>query len=337
MKKDCLDGNPPKTDCLAAEVEGGFDEVIRLPARLERYAKAHERAVINLAHVQDTLKKLNGGVLFHHDNFSADPAVFRLQKVATRMRNCGDYLTFRHYYTVGKVRLHAACFCKVHLLCPLCAVRRGSKMLEVLLEKYHLIMSEHKGLKPYFLTLTVKNGDDLTERHEHLKAAFQRLLDRRRTVKKGNRGKSQFGKIEGLFGTYEVTKPSDWHPHMHLVVLVRGRIDIAALKQEWFDITGDSHVMNIKPFRNPKDPAKDFLEICKYALKYSDLTPKDNLDAFIALSDKRLVVTAGLFWGLKIPEELTDIPLEELPYFELFYKYLPGSGYNLTDRETLVA
>ena len=49
--------------------------------------------------------------------------------VSQRVMACGDYLLFRHFFTVDKVKLHAAQFCKAHLLCPLCAIRRGAKAL----------------------------------------------------------------------------------------------------------------------------------------------------------------------------------------------------------------
>jgi hypothetical protein len=326
------DKKSPNTDILAGEVEGDFDEIAKLPARLERYSKAHQRARINLAHVIERVKSSNPeNVIFVHDAVSFDPFISHLQKVSHRMSNCGNYLGFRHYYTVGKVRLTAACFCKAHLLCPLCAIRRGSKMVETLVERYnHIVKTNPPGLKMSMITLTVKNGEDLSERHEHLKKSFQRILKRRRDFIDKGRGNTEFSKIEGLFGSYEVTKPSDWHPHMHLIVLHRQRISAAALKREWLDITGDSHVLRIDSCRHPEDPAQDFLEVCKYALKFADLTPEDNLEAYEALHGKRLVVSSGLFFGLEIPEELTDLPLDELPYFELFYQYLSGIGYSLT-------
>jgi hypothetical protein len=333
------DKNPPKIEVLADEIEGGFDEIAKLPARLERYAKAHQRAVINLAHVNEKIMaSINYSMPNYDGAYSCNPFIFHLSKVSNRMKNCGNYLGFRHYYTVGKVRLTAACFCKAHLLCPLCAIRRGSKMVETLVERYnHIVKTNPPGLKMSMITLTVKNGEDLTERHEHLKKSFQRILTKRRSVLTRGKGKTEFSKIEGLFGSYEVTKPSDWHPHMHLIVLHRERISAAALKREWLSITGDSHVLRIDSCRHPDDPAQDFLEVCKYALKFADLTPDDNLEAYEALHGKRLVVSSGLFFGLEIPEELIDVPLDELPYFELFYQYLSGSGYNLTDRKNLVA
>jgi hypothetical protein len=206
-------------------------------------------------------------------------------------------------------------------------------MVETLVERYNIIIAENPGLKMSMITLTVQNGDDLTERHEHLKKSYQRLLERRRDYLRKGTGFTEFAKIEGLFGSYEVTnKGNGWHPHIHLIVLHHDRINAAALKREWKAITGDSHVLRIDRCRHPEDPAQDFLEVCKYALKFGDLSPKLNLDAYEALRGKRLVVSAGLFWGLEIPEDLTDDPLEDLPYFDMLYKFVSGSGYNLTTK-----
>lgn len=319
-------GNPQTTVNLAEEVERGFDELGKLPSRLERYATAHDRALINLSQVR--LRMRNGS--------EYDPFIQHLGKVQTRMATCGHYLGFRHYYTVDKLRLTAAQFCKVHLLCPLCAIRRGSKMVDTLVQRYAVISAEHPGLKMSMLTMTVKNGPDLVERQDHLKKSVQRLLKRRRDYLDKGRGFTEFAKIEGLFGSYEVTnRGNGWHPHVHMIILHNDRINAAALKREWQAITGDSHVLRIDPCRNPQDPAQDFLEVCKYALKFGDLTPEQNIDAYQALHGRRLIFSAGLFWGLQIPEELIDQPLDELPYYELLYRYVAGSGYNLTKRENL--
>lgn len=313
-------GNPQSTEGLAAEVERGFDELGKLPSRLERYAAAHDRALCNLTQVREK-------------SMTTETPLWR--SVSSRMATCGHYLGFRHYYTVGKVRLTAARFCKVHLLCPLCAIRRGSKLVETLVSKYAVVMAENPGLSMYMLTLTVKNGPDLVERHEHLKRSYQRLLKHRRKAIEG-KSNTEFAKVEGLVGSYEVTnKGQGWHPHLHLMIFTKERLNASALRREWQAITGDSHVLRIDPSRHPDDPGQDFLEICKYALKFSDLTPDQNLDAFEALRGRRLFVSAGLFWGIEMPEQLTDETLDDLPYFELLYKYVSGSGYNITTKEEL--
>jgi hypothetical protein len=330
-------GKPQSTEALAGEVERGFDESGKLPDRLIRYAAARQRALINLSQVDKKIKSwyeehsyedVSTSTGWH----SSDPFIRHLENLRPKLANCGNYLGFRHYYTVGKVRLTAATFCKAHLLCPLCAIRRGSKTLEAYTTRYNFIMAENQGLKLAMLTLTVKNGDDLAERFEHLRSSFQRLLERRRDYQKKGRGFTEFSKVLGLVGAYEVTnKGNGWHPHAHMMILYRQRINAAALKREWQAITGDSHVLRIDPARHPKDPAQDFLEVFKYALKFSDLTPEQNMEAYEIMRGKRLLFSAGLFWGVEVPESMLDEKLDDLPYIDLLYKYFVGSGYNLSE------
>ena len=45
-------------------------------------------------------------------------------------------------------------------------------------------MDQKRGLKPVLITLTVKNGEDLEERFEHLTSSFKTLLQRYRDFKK---------------------------------------------------------------------------------------------------------------------------------------------------------
>ena len=92
---------------------------------------------------------------------SDDP---QLQKVAQRVSTCGDYLVFRHFYTIDQVKLHGARLCLKHLLCKLCAIRRGAKYLAAYLQRFELLRAENPRLRAYLVTLTVKDGDDLKER-----------------------------------------------------------------------------------------------------------------------------------------------------------------------------
>jgi len=309
---------------LADDIDTGFDELGKLPARLDRYAVAKQRALINLAQVDKRLNILSPDVPLHR----------QLTTVRLRMSVCGNYLSFRNYYSINTVRLHAARFCMTHLLCPFCAIRRGSKMVQAYVDRLNVVMAENAGLSMSMLTLTVKNGYNLEERYNHLKKSIQKFQLRSRLFKVKGTGYTEWSKILGFVGSYEVTnKGNGWHPHAHLMILHRTRLDVAVLKAEWFDITGDSKVLRIDPARHPNDPGQDFLEVCKYALKFSDLSPEQNLDAYEVLRGRRLVVCAGLFWGVEIPENLEDeLPpdWENLPYFEMIYKFIAGSGYNLS-------
>lgn len=321
-------GNPQEPDALAGEVQGGFDESGKLPDRLKRYAAASERRSLNVTEIDARINALPFSPWRRH-----------LEQVRPKIIACGDYLGFKHYYTVGKVRLSSANFCKNHLICPLCAIRRGSKSLEVYIERFGVIKAERPDLRLSMLTLTIKNGEDLVERYAHLRESLRKMLERRRKALSGARGwHSEFAKIAGLVGSIELTKDgaidgsaSGWHPHAHLMVLHSERFDYSALQAEWLKITGDSHVVNVSAAQHPDDPAQDFLEVFKYALKFSDLSPVENMDAYEVLRGKHLLFSAGLFRGVEVPEDLTDTPLDDLPYIELLYQFLPGIGYSLTE------
>jgi hypothetical protein len=132
-------------DSLAGEI--GVEGIEALPKRVERYGTAKNGAL--------DIAKYMAGCTKH-------------QAMAAKVEGCGDYLLFRHFFTVDKVKLHAAQFCKKHLLCPLCAIRRGAKALAAYLARWETIKAQRPKLQPFLVTLTVKDGPDLAERHRHL-------------------------------------------------------------------------------------------------------------------------------------------------------------------------
>ncbi|MER2511036.1 MAG: protein rep [Nitrosomonas ureae] len=309
--------SPDLPDGLADDLETGKgDQAESLPARLARYARAKDRALA----MRDYLRSL------------CDAAATR---AADLLGDCGNYLNFRHYYTVGRVLLYAACFCKQHLICPLCAIRRGSKTLEAYLERYQAVCQQYPALRPYLLTLTIKDGPDLDERFRHLTQSFQVLKNRRRFILGNVRSAmwTEFAKVEGAVGSYEVKRGKNsggWHPHIHMVVLCEKPIDPVALKREWESITRDSFMIDVRPFREDQEPAEGFMEVFKYAVKFGDLSLPDNWEVARYLFNARLLFSLGVFRGVKVPESLTDEPLDSLPYFDLFYRYFVGIGYTMT-------
>jgi len=150
--------NPQSEEPLTGGSELGTDGVAALPTRLDRYGRAHQRT-LRMADYASTLGE---------------------RKLSARLERCGHWLVFRHYFTVDKLRLHAADFCMMHTLCPLCAIRRGAKFLQAYLDKLSHVQSEHAGLIAYFVTLTVADGPDLSERFNHLRAAMKRMAQARR-------------------------------------------------------------------------------------------------------------------------------------------------------------
>ena len=85
----------PLTECILADSsEQGVQGVAALPHRLNRYGRAHQRAL-------------------HMGDYAEQTGACHL---AMKLRRCGHWLVFRHYYTVDSLRLHKADFCKKHLL-----------------------------------------------------------------------------------------------------------------------------------------------------------------------------------------------------------------------------
>ena len=101
-------------------------------------------------------------------------------KSAQKLSECGNYLLFKNYFTVGEIRLSNMQTCQQHLLCPFCAALRASKSMQKYMDRIIQVMKENKKLKPVMITFTVKNGADLKERFYHLMGSFRTLLDRRR-------------------------------------------------------------------------------------------------------------------------------------------------------------
>ncbi len=296
--------NPQYADLLVGDAKLGGDDAAVLPARLDRYSKAHHRAV----------------EMGHYASEQGDV------KLSSNLQQCGSYLLFRDYYTVDKVRLHAAKFCHKHLLCPLCAIRRGAKLVQAYMQRLQVIKAENPHLKAYLVTLTVKDGEDLKERFTHLYRSVQRL----HKMRTGKGQYSEASKAAGAVWSYEFKRGKNsglWHPHMHAIWLCEEKPSAKALSEQWKKITGDSFIVDITPFHDQEDVITGFLEVFKYAVKFSDLPLEDNWHGFKTLAGKRLVASFGCFRGVDVPVDLTDEGLDDLPYVELLYKFIYGAGY----------
>lgn len=310
---------PLSANTLTGSTDKGLQNSSVLDDRLNRYYKAKQRALVN----RDELTVCAS--LCDPDT----PAIVKYSKASSNLSSCGNYLVFHDYYTVGKTRLAKASFCKQHLLCPLCAIRRASKTLKSYLGRYAVVMGENPHYRLSMITLTVKNGDDLEERFNHLKKSQKTLFDRRRDWLKKGWGKTEFRKIHGWVGTHEFTnKGKGWHPHSHIMVLHTENFNYSALIEEWKQVTGDSCNINVTAIKDTKNAEDGFIEVFKYAVKFSDLTPEQNIHAWGILKGKRLLFSGGDFRGVDVPEDLTDDLLDDLEYIERFY--VAGfTGYDL--------
>ena len=111
--------------------------------------------------------------------------------------------------------------------------------------------------------------------------------------------------------SYENTyneQTKEWHPHVHMFALLDDWIDQEQMSETWHEITGDSFIVDIRKVKKEKDLgyAKAAAEVCKYALKFGDLTVENTWEAFKVLKGKRLSGAFGSLYGVKIPENLAD-------------------------------
>ena len=247
-----------------------------------------------------------------------------------RLDTCYDYLLFKDYTSLNKIKLGATHSCQVHLLCPMCAIVRAAKQVQLYEAKFKELKKENPKLSIYYVVLTVKNGTDLSERYNHLQESLKKLIERRREAQKAKNGKkssnyalnSVFANVSAGAYSIEIKKgenSGEWHPHANLLLLSEDRILESAIKVEWKSITKDSKIAYCQV--KDDDDKTVFVEIFKYALKFSEMEFDDNFTAWETLRGRRLMGTFGDFRGLDIEKEDTEIALKDEPYIELFYKY----------------
>jgi hypothetical protein len=294
-------GEALNAESLAGETHEGF-RTSDLDKRLQRYGSAHA----------DTIK---------YSRYLADQGEIRLSE---KLAECGNYLVLHDYYSIGQTRLAKIHTCQKHLLCPLCAIRRSAKAVRVYLEKFLHLHHADPTLKGYLVTYTVKDGPDLVERQSHLESSLRRY-HKYRHLDRGH----EITKAKAAIWAYEVKRGKNsglWHPHVHAVLLCHEAPDMYKMQREWKDITGDSIMVHVRPL-DELDPVRAFLEVCKYPLKFSDMTDRDRLDAFRILKGKRLQGSFGAFRGLDIDPGDSDELLVDMPYIVRVCNYYEGQGY----------
>lgn len=295
---------PKLADVLADETSKGAEARDQLPNRIKRYGLAKAKALAIADYISQSAP--------HHND------------QAQQILDCGNFLLFRDYYTVNEVRLTKASFCKKHLLCPLCAIRRGSKMLGRYIDRFDEIKAANDRLRPYLVTFTVKDGEDLAERFNHLRKNLQSYHKRRH----GKKHICEAKKAKAAVWSYEIKRGKNsglWHPHVHAIWLCEESPDQVTISDQWKNLTGDSYIVDVRPI-DESDTAGGFMEVFKYAIKFSDQPHEDTVHCFDILRKKRLIGSFGDFYGIPEPDVLSDDPLEDLPYYEYFFRYLRSTN-----------
>jgi plasmid rolling circle replication initiator protein Rep len=248
-----------------------------------------------------------------------------------RYADCHSYLTFHNYFTLGKIVLSHVEHCDIHLLCPLCAIRRASKKTLLYEKKIQEILLGNPNLKMFYVVFTVKDNENLLKAYEHLIQAQNKLTRRRREaqsfLKTGNKkhlsaANSVFARVEAGAYSIEVKRgknSGDWHPHTNFVLLSEDDIKKEELINEWRSITHDSYIVHCEEVSPNQDKREALVEIFKYAMKFSEMEFSDNLFAWETLKGRRLTGSFGSFRGLEIEDD--GDPMPEGEYEEIFYRF----------------
>ncbi len=219
---------------------------------------------------------------------------------AARVRSCGGVSVYVCQDGCGQLAGRHAYHCRERL-CVYCARARAAALGDALLPLVQGMA------RPWFVTLTVKNRRDLAECAAHLRAAFKKL--RRRAWWKAN--------VVGGIAVEEVThnaQSGEWHPHLHLVidaalpqVVLQGK-----LAELWAAVTGDSHIVDVRPFRGAEG-AYTLREFCKYTAKIGAIVEWPLLvRAYIDYARRRrLIVTFGSCYGSGAEEVLAAAEAEQ--------------------------
>jgi plasmid rolling circle replication initiator protein Rep len=345
-----IDNKKPRNDELLAEQasEQGLEITVDSNAK-------HRARITRFGHLRQQSKDMSNWLFTQHDECSSldtpmgDLMAKRFIHFANTLSGCANYLLFKHYYTLDKYKLSGLKTCKKHMLCPFCSAIRASKQATAYHAKMVHILKENPKLKPVFVTLTVKNGDDLKERFNHLKDSFKTLQTaRRKWLKRGN-GHNELCKAHGIVFAYEITNNGKgWHPHLHMILLVDDWIDKDKLSEQWLSITGDSFIVDVrrvKPIKTEvdtvdgksekkEDYSEGFMEVFKYAMKFTELTHNQIWIAHETLSPTgrltRLQGSIGLFRGVEVPDTMTDdIIADDAPFMLILYQFLKGAGYSV--------
>ena len=156
-----------------------------------------------------------------------------------------------------------------------------------------------KGKCVRFATLTLKHSRaSLPAQIDRLYDSFRRLRQRkswRATVTGG-----------AAFLELKIGKDRLWHPHLHCLVETKW-LDQKTLAHEWYEVTGDSFIVDVRPIRSEKELVN---YVAKYASKPMEATTlRDHsrlCELIPALRSRRLCLAFGTWKRIVLEPECTD-------------------------------
>ena len=262
----------------SANADQHRDRITRF-ATLKHRAKNQENYLFTLAKFKENYEK----------DVKNEESIKAL-KSAQKLNECGNYLLFKNFYTIGEVKLSKLRTCGQHLLCPFCAAIRASRAIQKYVERIDQVLQENRKLKPVLITLTVKNGSNLAERSEHLMKSFRTLTNVVGTMKRKVEVLMSSVRFKGLCTPMKIHSMKKQANGIRIFIcslwLINGlisksfqNIGIALLGTRWLSMSAG------KKKEKGHGYSKAAAEVCKYALKFGDLSVEKTWEAFKVLKE----------------------------------------------------
>lgn len=196
-----------------------------------RILKNRQQQILEQFNVQDPLKLLPENYVSETGLTYSD-----ITEKIEKINECASIIELRDSYVQTKdntfeqvMKIAAANFCKQHTICPVCAdrmqSRRRARYADPIRAQAEMVESGKRFA--YMVTHTVKDGDSLSERLEHLKEskkAFRKMGQRR----KSKRSRGECGKIKAGVATIEIKRGKRsglWHVHSHDLIFTDQPLD----------------------------------------------------------------------------------------------------------------
>jgi diadenosine tetraphosphate (Ap4A) HIT family hydrolase len=171
-------------------------------------------------------------------------------------------------------------------LCPDCGRRRSRRLQNKYLPMMNGFMLHNK-VTPVHLVLTQ------THKKESRKQSAKRIRDAFTKLQRREFWKKHF---KGGTWSLEFAKDKNGlhHTHLHIIGFRRRFFAVELLRSEWLAVTGDSHVLHLKPIL---DLAAGLREVVKYVSKPLDIRRfgAADLKEFLELKNMRMFGTFGEF------------------------------------------
>jgi len=292
--------------------------------------------------------KIKDELFRYWDNLpnKVDGKVFKTLKhfedVKHLVKSCGSYTDFKAPKNTDLIKLTRANFCKKDKICVSCAVGRAFNQQKKFMQSldvfpYHYdedLLSKYW----YYIVTPVRHSAD-----ESLEIVYERVSKLRQSAlmqMRNSRRRNTAGfwsNFRGGMGSIEFTYTENgWNVHINWLVYSDNRIQYKKVtdgKKTWYQNDelekflrrfNDSYIHSISEldFSSRDIIREHLLEVLKYSLKFSSLSPELLVEVYYKLYRKRLFFTFGRLRSLDL-EAVDDVSFgDDVEEFDNYYRII---------------